>query len=154
MKPKIARPRRSLFVIVSQGGRGGANELSSSLFLPFPLPFPSFAFLCHSLFFSYKRARLRFYLSFLLERRRCTNHPALRPFQIETIAFLLFSRCPSISSRLAQFPFACRFSSCSMILFTRLPPSTCNYCQYFLLFLCAFIFSYLLPFYFISMSFQ
>lgn len=65
VKPKTARSRRSLFVEVSQG-RGGANEPSSSLFLcsspPLSVrrPFPSFAFLCHSSFFSYQRVRLRF----------------------------------------------------------------------------------------------
>lgn len=85
-KPKTARSRRSVFVEVSQG-RGGANELSSSLFLPFsPLPVILFSSsLCYSPVFSYQRSRLRFHLSFSsfsLERRRHSTRLALRSFRI------------------------------------------------------------------------
>lgn len=61
-------------------------------------PFPSFAFLCHSLFLSYQCARLRFHLSFSsfpLKRRRRWCRPALRPFRI--------IRSPFFSSHTVSF---------------------------------------------------
>lgn len=75
------------------------------------VPFPSFALLCHSLFFSYQRARLRFHLSFSsfpLKRRRRWCRPALRPFRIIRSPFFSSPQCPSIPFRPAQFPFARR----------------------------------------------
>lgn len=143
MKPKTARSRRSLFVEVSQE-RGGANEPSSSLFLSLPpppsspvVPFLSFAFPCHSSFFSYQRSRLRFHLSFSsfsLERRSRLSRPALRSFRIIRSPFffshsvLLFLSASHSLLLLAVF-----FSSCSYDSFYEVASSAYNYCRYVLL---------------------
>lgn len=130
VKPKTARDRVGL---PSWRSRRDAGEPTSRplpfLFLSSRLtslvaPFPSFAFLCHSLFLSHQCARLRFHLSFSsfsLKRRRRWCRPALRPFRIIRSPFFSSPQCPSIPFRPAQFPFACRLLlPVAMILSTRL----------------------------------
>lgn len=140
VKPKTARSRRSLFVEVSQR-RGGANEPSSSLFLPLPpppsspvVPFLSFAFPCHSSFFSYQRSRLRFHLSFSsfsLERRSRLSRPTLQiirsPFFFSHSVLLFLSASHSL------LLLAVSFSSCSYDSFYEVASSAYNYCRYVLL---------------------
>lgn len=154
MKPKTARSRRSLFVEVSQG-RGGANEPSSSLFLPLFLllssPFPrspAFAIRCSSLTNAYVCTSTYPFRPFHWNGEECSSHPALRSFRIIRPSFFSSHSVLLLFSALHSFLLLVFSSSRSH---DSLYASACNYCRYvlFVLSFMSFCFFLYILFYFI-----
>lgn len=131
MKPKTARDRVGF---PSWRSRRDAGEpasrplpfffLLSSRLSSLVVPFPSFAVLCHSLFLSYQRARLRFHLSFSsfpLKRRRRWVPSRSPSLSDHTVAFLLLSAMSFYSSPSRAVSFCLSpLLPVAMILSTRL----------------------------------
>lgn len=134
MKPKTARSRRFLFVEVSQG-RGGANEPSSSLFLPLFLPpsspfprSPSFAIRCSSLTNAYVCTSTYPFRPFHWNGEERSSRPALRSFRIIRLPFFS-SHSVLLLSASHSFLLLVFSSSRSH---DSLYASACNYCRYVL----------------------
>lgn len=135
MKPKTARSRRSLFVEVSQG-RGGANEPSSSLFLPLFLPpsssfprSPSFAIRCSSLTNTHVCTSTYPFRPFHWNGEERSSHLALRSFRIIRSPFFSLHSVLLLLSASHSFLLLVFSSSRSHDF---LYASACNYCRYVL----------------------